>query len=212
MSNKNTSTDLRLILYLELLAVVVIICLGVLSQEFSIPIPMLTANPISFLKAPFYQGILHRLGLMFWSFIVIINLFTYSIIYNKNYRSKESSFLLFSSLFFGFFMLDEMLLIHNYILPKLIGIHQLMVLIIYAILALLFLLSFKQTIVSNFSVLFFAAISFLGLSMLIDILSYLKIIKLPYRYFLDDSLKFLGIFNLFIYFFIFNKNKFLKTQ
>lgn len=212
MSNRKISSNLKLILYLELFAILILICIGVLGQIFSIPIPMLTANPISFLKAPFYQGILHRLGLMFWSFIVIINLFTYTIIKNKNYSSEETSFLLFSSLFFGFFMFDEMLLIHNDILPKLIGIHQLIVLIIYTIVALIFLLSFKKTILKNFPVLFLSAISLLALSMMIDIFSYLKIIKFSFRYFLDDSLKFLGIFNLFIYFFIFNRNKLINTE
>jgi hypothetical protein len=64
----------------------------------------------------------------------------------------------------------------------------------------------------NFPVLFLSAISLLALSMMIDIFSYLKIIKFSFRYFLDDSLKFLGIFNLFIYFFIFNRNKLINTE
>ena len=197
----------RIIFALEIVAFSIVILIWISGIVFSIPFPELSANPISFLNAPFYQGILNRLGLLFWGFLLILNLFTYNLLGIDDKMKETKIFLLYSSLLFGFFLMDEMLLVHNYIFPKVLKIHQLLVLILYAVTALLFVIKFRKIIKNNYLLLYLAAISFLAMSMLVDILSYLKIIHFSFRYFLDDSIKFIGIFNLFIYYFMFCRKK-----
>jgi hypothetical protein len=174
--------------------------IGLIGYYFQLPFQDLTANPLSEFNMPFYQGILQRIGLILWGFAVILPLFTYSILVSYDILRETRRFLIFSGFFFGYFLIDELFLIHSFILPKILNIHQLIVLCIYMAITIFFLIGFRKVIIKNFFWIFITAIFFLALSMLIDILSYLKVIKLTYRYLWDDSTKFLGIANIFIYY------------
>lgn len=179
--------------------------IGLIGYYFQLPFQDLTANPLSQFNIPFYQGILQRIGLILWGFVVILPLFTYSVLDSSNILRETKRFLLFSGVFFGYFLIDELLLIHNFIVPKILNVHQLLILILYVAANLFFLLRFRKILCINYLWIFMIAISFLGLSMIIDILSYLKVIHFEIRYFLDDGAKFLGIFNLFIYYLFYCK-------
>jgi len=206
------TTGLKLIIILELLAVLLVFVVGFIGFAFEIPFPDLTANPISRLAVPFYQGILQRIGIIFWGGSVFLTLFCYSILESSENLNETKLFLLSSGIFFGYFLMDELLLLHSFIFPKVLKIHQLLVLIVYAVLTLIFVIRFRIIIKNNFFWLFVIAITFLGLSMLVDILGYLKVIQFSFRHFLDDGFKFLGIFNLFIYFFFYCKDIFLDYK
>ncbi|MBT8394860.1 MAG: hypothetical protein KJN66_08415, partial [Bacteroidia bacterium] len=136
----------------------------------------------------------------------LVPLFTYYNLKTSENLLETRKFLLSSGIFFGYFLIDELLLIHNYIFPKVLNIQQLLILVVYAVLTLIFVLRFRSIIKNNFLWLFVIAISFLGLSVLVDILSYLKVIRFSFRYILDDGAKFLGIFNLFVYYFFYCKD------
>lgn len=202
--------DLKLIIFLELLAVLLVFAAGCIGLVFEIPFADLTANPISHLDAPFYQGILQRIGVILWGGTVLITLFSFSILKSSENLNESKKFLLSSGIFFGYFLMDELLLIHNFIFPEVLNIHQLLVLIVYAVLTLFFLVRFRSIIKNSFVWLFVTAIVFLGISMLVDILSYLNIIQFKFRYLLDDGSKFIGISNLFIYNLIYCKYTFEK--
>ena len=188
------------------------IVIGLIGYYFQVPFQDLTANPLSKFNMPFYQGILQRMGLILWGFVVILPLFTYSVLGSSDILGETRRFLIFSGVFFGYFLFDELLLIHNFILPKILYIHQLPVLILYAAATLFFLLRFRKILRIYYLWVFVIAISFLGLSMIIDILSYLKVIRFSFRYLLDDGAKFLGIFNLFIYYFVYCKDLILDFK
>ncbi len=211
MKNK-LSGNLRLIVILEIAAFLLLIIVGLIGYYYQIPFEDLTANPLSQLNIPFYQGILQRVGLILWGFVVILPLFTYYILESSKIPGETKRFLLFSGIFFGYFLIDELLLIHNFIFPKVLNIHQLLVLILYAVTTFFFLLRFRNILNDKYSWVFLIAILFLGLSMIIDILSYLKVIQFEIRYFLDDGAKFLGIFNLFVYYFFYCKDLILDYK
>lgn len=196
------TADIRFIV-LELFAVLLVFIVGFIGLVFEIPFANLTANPISLLDLPFYQGILQRIGVILWGGTVLITLFSFSILKSSENLKDIKKFLLYSGIFFGYFLMDELLLIHNFILPKVFNIHQLIVLIVYVILTVLFLYKFRNFIKKNNISLFAIAVTFLGLSVLVDILSYLNVVRFSFRYLLDDGLKFLGIANLFIYYLIY---------
>jgi hypothetical protein len=206
------SGNLRLIVILEIAAFLLLIIVGLIGYYYQIPFEDLTANPLSQLNIPFYQGILQRVGLILWGFVVILPLFTNYILDSSKIPGETKRFLLFSGIFFGYFLIDELLLIHNFIFPKVLNIHQLLVLILYAVTTFFFLLRFRNILNDKYSWVFLIAILFLGLSMIIDILSYLKVIQFEIRYFLDDGAKFLGIFNLFVYYFFYCKDLILDYK
>ena len=161
-----------------------------LGSFFEIPFPDLTANPISRMAVPFYQGILQRIGTILWGGTVLVTLFTYYNLESYENLIEIRKFLLSSGIFFGYFLIDELLLIHNFIFPIVLNIHQLLVVIVYAVLTLIFFIRFRIIITNNFLWLFVIASSFLGLSVLVDILIYLKVIRFSFRYLLDDGAKF----------------------
>lgn len=196
------TADLKFII-LELFAVLLVFIVGFIGLVFEIPFANLTANPISLLDLPFYQGILQRIGVILWGGTVLITLFSFSVLKSSENLKDIKKFLLYSGIFFGYFLMDELLLIHNFILPKVFNIHQLIVLIVYVILTVLFLFRFRNLIKKNNISLFAVAVTFLALSVLVDILSYLNVVRFSFRYLLDDGLKFLGIANLFIYYLIY---------
>jgi len=204
--------NFRLILLLEIAAFLIMMVIGFIGYYFQIPFQDLTANPLSKFNIPFYQGILQRIGLILWGFVLILPLLTYSVLGSSDNLGETRRFLLFSGVFFGYFLIDELLLIHNFILPKIINIRQLPVLIFYAAATLFFLLRFRKILIKNYLWVIVIAISFLGLSMIIDILSYQKVIQFEIRYFLDDGAKFLGIFSLFIYYFFYCKDLILDYK
>ena len=206
------TAGLKLFIILELLAVLLVCVIGFVGFVFEITFPDLTANPISHLAVPFYQGILQRIGIILWGGTVLITLFTYYNLEPSENLLEIRKFLLSSGIFFGYFLIDELLLIHNFIFPIVLNIHQLLVLILYAVTTLIFLLRFRNILNDKYSGVFLIAILFLGLSMIIDILSYLKVIQFEIRYFLDDGAKFLGIFNLFVYYFFYCKDLILDYK
>lgn len=206
------TTGLKLFIILELLAVLLVFVIGFIGFVFEIPFPDLTANPISRMAVPFYQGILQRIGTILWGGTVLLTLFSYSSVESSENLIEIRKFLLSSGIFFGYFLMDELLLIHNFIFPKVLNIHQLLILILYVAATLFFLLRFRKILCINYLWIFMIAISFLGLSMIIDILSYLKVVQFEIRYFLDDGAKFLGIFNLFIYYFFYCKDLILDYK
>jgi hypothetical protein len=191
------------IIWLELLTIFALSFVVVIALYFNIPLVDLTANPYSKLKIPYYMGLFQRAGIIIWCATVFITFFT-SVLLNNFYKSKNrfKKFLLYSSFLFGYFMLDEIFLFHGLIIPRFLGIHQLIVLILYAIILLVFLIIFLKEILKTNYIYFFIAVTFLGLSVTIDILSYLKAIKIDFRYLLDDGFKVFGLVNLFIYYFV----------
>ena len=206
------TTNLKLIIVFALIAVLMVLVVGTIGFVFNIPFSDLTANPVSRLNAPFYQGILQRIGMILWGSIVILTLCNYYFLKSSGNLKELRKFLFFSGIFFGYLLMDELLLIHNFIFPKVLNIHQLLVLIVYVFLTIIFLLRFGRIIKNNFLWLFIIAITFLGISMMVDILSYLRVIQLGFRYLLDDGAKFLGTFSLFIYYFILLRSKVYITS
>ena len=135
-------TNLKLIIVFALIAVLLVLVVGIVGFVFNIPFSDLTANPVSRLNVPFYQGILQRIGMILWGSIVILTLCNYYFLKSSGNLKELRKFLFFSGIFFGYLLMDELLLIHNYIFPKVLNIHQLFVLIVYVFLTLIFLLRF----------------------------------------------------------------------
>lgn len=186
---------------------VCLLLLIIISNQSQISFDKFSANPNSATGEPFYTGIIYKLGIVFWSATVIVSLFGF-ILFKKLSPNEQNpiKYLGYSSLFFGYFLCDELFQLHGTIFPKYIGIKQLLLLIVYSIIAIIYLVKFRMEILKSSYGFLIAAFCLLALSMITDILSYLKIINLSFRYILDDGAKFLGIVNLFLYFINYSLN------
>ncbi|MDX1798405.1 MAG: hypothetical protein R3255_07130, partial [Candidatus Lokiarchaeia archaeon] len=109
------TTNLKLIIVFALIAVLMVLVVGTIGFVFNIPFSDLTANPVSRLNAPFYQGILQRIGMILWGSIVILTLCNYYFLKSSGNLKELRKFLFFSGIFFGYLLMDELLLIHNFI-------------------------------------------------------------------------------------------------
>jgi hypothetical protein len=190
------------IIYLELSSLLFLLVVFFIGSFLNISFENFSANPISRFKMPLYTGIIHIISLLFWCASTVIPIFIFFNIKSLNINSEWKKFMFYSSLFFGYFLLDELILLHSIIIPKYIGIHQLIVLIIYIVAALVYFISLRKLILKTEYFYLFLAFLLLGFSVITDIMSYLKIININFRYLLDDGFKFLGLVNLFIYFFV----------
>ena len=190
-----------LIITIELFSIFLLIILYLFSYFAQVPFENISASPLIKYKAPLYTGLLNKAGIIFWCGSVFISFFCYKMLSLVKESDKDlCRFFLYSFLFFGYFLLDELFQLHGRIIPQYIGIHQLIVLIIYAVVTIWFIFYFRKTIIKTEYIYFFIAVLFLGSSVIVDISSYLKILQIDFRYLLDDGFKYLGIVNLFLYF------------
>lgn len=135
------------------------------------------------------------MGIIFWSATAGICFFSFLISKNR----KEVLFYLIALIFTTLLLIDDFFMFHDVIFP-IFGINEFLIYIIYAILAVLFVVFLRSTIFLTPFYFLFIALFFLGLSVSFDVV--LHYIELANDYFYEDTAKFIGIANWWIYFFI----------
>lgn len=100
-------------------------------------------------------------------------------------------------------LLDDLFLLHEFVLPTYLKIPEKVVYLIYVILVFVYLIKFRRIIQNTEFIVLLLAFAFFGFSVSIDS----SLISIPKSwienkdiYFLEDSSKFLGIISWFTYF------------
>jgi len=128
----------------------------------------------------------------------------------KQYASDEvARFVLWGGLISLVLLLDDFFMFHDYMFPRVFGIREKIVFSAYAgLLLLYFSIYFRVILQTNWLLLLFA-MTFFGLSVLIDVFPRLTVVPwnnvigggIPYwRYLLEDGAKLLGIVGWLAYF------------
>jgi hypothetical protein len=193
----------KTVFIINFLACFFIIIFVIVSKLSNIPFSNFSNNVYSEFGIPFYQGVINKFGIIFWTFTVTICFFVYLVTRSTTIKNEELKiFILISGILFTILLLDDFFLLHGYLIPRLLKVPQNIVLITYAIISLFFIIFYRKLIlITNF---YFLIIGFicLGLSAGIDVLSHFRIIHLQFRYIFDDGFKFIGIINLAVYYFL----------
>jgi hypothetical protein len=184
-------------IYLPLLCILVIIRL-----QNIIPTENLTKDPLALVDKPFYFGILSQVGALFWCSCAAICFFS-TVLLTKIYQRRLIPFFFFSGCLTTTLLLDDLFLLHEFVLPNYLKIPEKVVYLIYVIFVLLYLLKFRRIIQNTEFIVLLLAFAFFGFSVFIDS----SLISIPKGwieskdiYFLQDGSKFLGIISWFTYF------------
>lgn len=188
----------------------------VLAIQPEIPIPLLTRDTNAITDMPFYTGILSSIGILLWGATATVCFFTAFIIWDSK-DTYYAYFIVASGLFISFLLLDDLLLIHDVVLPDYLNISGKFVFIFYVLFSLIYMWLFRHIIIQTDYVLVLIAGAFFALSIMLDIiadtpnltqgiasnlseLSHSHYIYKNIKYLLEDGAKLFGILSLFLYF------------
>jgi hypothetical protein len=159
-----------------------------------IPLAHLTGDPAMITRTPLHIGILSNLGVMLWA-AAATSAFLGAALQKTDIQRLK--FLLFSGLFSTFLGLDDLLSIHEHVLPHYLHIPEKFGYLGYLFLAGIYVLGFFTILLkeTNYLILGIAWL-FFGLSFATMFLQ-----LNGFEAFVKDSLKFLGIVYWLVYFF-----------
>ena len=158
-------------------------------------------NPTEFMDVPFYTGIMANLGILLWTATASICLFI-AILLSQLVGKVWKDFFLVFGLLTSLLLLDDLLRIHDEILPVYFGIKGDVIGIGYFLLTLLCLLRYRALIFQYPYTFLMMALGLFAVSVAIDIAP--PFIKNRFSVadllFFEDSAKLLGIANWLAYF------------
>ena len=184
----------------------------------NIPMYFLVADPAEIAQKPPYMGLLSQIGILIWSGTLCICWFTASLL-GKHKKHKIgtnriswSEFLWSSGCVTLYFLLDDLLQIHEYT-PVILGLAkapsgvphflqnsiELSIFILYFVIFMAYLWRYKDKLMQGNILPVLVALVFIGISTLIDILPHEN---LPSHDLLEEGSKLIGILSWFNYFFL----------
>ncbi len=145
---------------------------------------------------PYYTGIISNTGIVIWTSASAICLFTYLLLKRSGKTGISVSFILNGFWLTTLLMLDDLIMLHEYVIPGYFGIHEVFFFILYGFLAFRFLYLHKNFILLTNFIYLLAAFAGLGFSLFIDLVPF----YIPARLVFEDVPKFIGICFWLVYF------------
>lgn len=153
-----------------------------------VPVGDLTRDPAVVLDGHPFTGAISFIGVLCWSATASICLFA-SGLENRRSAPDQASFLFAAAGLTGLLLVDDLFMLHDWILPVYLGIPEFFIYLTYALLALAYVIFYRQIILDHAAWLFAAAALFFALSVGTD----LVMPDGPAIYIWEDGFKFLGI-------------------
>lgn len=140
-----------------------------------------------------FAGILSSLGILLWSVPTTICLFVATNV-GKKLSKEDFMFLVSSALLSGWLLFDDLFLFHEELASRYLGLGEKVVILALGITVLLYLFAFKEVILKTKYLLLIVSLSCFAASILVDTLfrEWLFVFGV-WRYFIEDSFKWLGI-------------------
>lgn len=154
--------ELLLLIYLPVLGFLIFIVIQ--SYYTGISLSYLTRDPIATTNEAFYLGFVSNIGILFWCAAATVCLFTYAFLRYAHQLYPKRSFWLISGLLTFLLLMDDFFLLHEMVVPYYLRIPEKIVMIIYGLLLLGYLWSFRKTIWDGEPLLILAALGFFGAS------------------------------------------------
>lgn len=168
---------------------------AMVSAHYDIQISRFTRDPSAIFNGHPFVGVISNIGILFWCSTSAICLFVSAI--NLKRKNKEAAiFLLFSGLITLFLLLDDMLMFHEFMIPKYLNVSETTVYVAYLILIAMYFVKFGNLILKAEYMVLFVACVFFALSITSDVF-------LPQKgmgFLVEDGAKLFGIVTWFIFF------------
>lgn len=155
----------------------------------------LTRDPISFLGGSIYTGSLSQVGILIWSAIASICIFSSYSLPKTVHSGQVKNFLFASGLLTSMLGLDDAFLLHEKS-SEYLGIAEKIIYLFYFFCICIYVAKFYSLIAATEYVLLEVALACFGMSILLDVVEPQNID--PYIF--EDSAKLTGIISLLVYF------------
>lgn len=165
--------------------------LALVSVRTGIHISYFTRDPSEIVQAPFYIGLLSNVGILIWSASAGICLFTATLLGRTAGGVEWRSFLLASGILTAWLAFDDLLTLHDVVIPTYMHVPQKVFLALLGGVTLLYLARFRRAILKTDYLLLLVAFGFLALSVFFDALQ--GRVALPHQHYFEDGTKLMGI-------------------
>ena len=182
---------------LYIFAIFILVSIVTVSYIYNTPISRFTRDPSSVMKGSQFDGFLSSIGVLFWSWTAAISFFCYALLRKSVDSSELAKFALTGGIFTSILLLDDMFMFHDDIFLR-IGVNEKIVFLFYAVFLLVYLVKFRQFILTRDYTLLLAAIFFFTFSIIVDTFPYSLLGK--WHHLFEDGTKFLGIVSWFGYY------------
>ncbi len=183
----------RTLAYIFVPPLLVMAVVAVIRLTRDIEIYDLVADPTSITHSPSYLGLLSVLGGLCWAAGIGIFLTGACLMWERS-RRPEAAFLLYSAAVTAYLCLDDVFMLHEYVLPE-IGIPEFLAYAIILALVAGYLVLFRRQILASSWLFLVLAIGLLASSVAVDVIW--EILDPPrgstLEIFVEDGLKFTGI-------------------
>ncbi len=176
-------------------AALVIASVILLSRLAGKPIGDFTRDPAAVIGFSPLIGLLSNLGILLWCATASCCFFAAVVLKSKD--RERALFFFFSGLLTTLLLFDDFFLFHERVFVKLFHLEEVVTLLIYAILVLIYLIRFRKLWIKSKITFFILALFFFTTSIIID---FAFVATLFWHYLLEDGAKFFGIVSWFGYF------------
>jgi hypothetical protein len=191
------------LVYLPMLLLLTAIAVFGLATE--VPLWLFVTDTNSLAGVSFYAGTLSNFGVLIWCATASICLLTAAVLPTSPTVRRMRYFLLGAGLLTALLMLDDLYMIHELVLPMILGVPENVTLAAYGVAALGLFWYYRRLIYRNATTLLLASGAFFAGSIAVDVLSELHLLPsgavwdvlFPYA---EEAFKLLGIAGWFGYF------------
>lgn len=181
-----------------------LLALATRSVHRDIPIAVFTRDPAATADIPPLSGVSSHFGVLLLTASGAICLFSWFISTFRSNPGKSSSFLFYSGCMSLILALDDLLMLHESLYPRVLGVNEKIVFLVYGLLILGGIIRFRKEILQSEYLILLIAFCFFGISIFIDLSDgfheYSEATIWQWQIFLEDGFKLLGIVSWFGYF------------
>ncbi len=194
---ENSSLLPRFALALYAPAIVLLGTVAAVVKATGIPGEVFMRDPAQVVEAPFYLGLVSNLGILVWCTGGAVALFAAVLLTGRPGRAEQRRFLLWSGVLTLAVMIDDLLLLHDKLIPDLTHLPEQAVNVVHLTVALIYVARFRRLIFASDRMLLVLATALMGLSLVMDQWHLLFRLTgrmiLPENYLLEDGPKLLAI-------------------
>jgi hypothetical protein len=196
LEQEPTGERYRFALALYAPAVALLVIVAAVVKVAGIPGGVFMRDPAQTVDAPFYLGLVSNIGILIWCTGGVIALFAAAMLTGRPGRAEPRRFLLWSGMLTLAVMLDDLLLLHDKVIPDLTHLPEQAVNLVHLAVALAYVVRFRRLIFAADRRLLVLATALMGISLVLDQWHLLFRLTgrmiLPENYLLEDGAKFLS--------------------
>lgn len=187
----STARRVRFAAVVFLPVLVLIAAVGWASVATGIPIRNFTRDPVELMGGHPLAGIQSHVGILIWWAAAAVSLFAAALMHGARSAPGISGFLLGAGILSAVLALDDLLLLHDHILPLYLGIGEKPLFLVYGLATVWLVRAFRPALRAFDPTLLLLAGLFFGLSLGVD--AFQERWASPWRIFIEDGAKLLGV-------------------